>query len=87
MNKVIFLLLPLALAGCGLFGIGGGDKDNSKVESGPSDAIFDTREGPNTKRLVKDSDIGLVGDKANARHTNEDLRGDDSIEEDSGGND
>ena len=85
MKTLTLILAALALGGCGLLGIGGGD-DNSKVESGPEDVVFDTREGPNTKRLVKDMDAGLVGDTANSRHTDEDLRADDTVDDDSGTN-
>ena len=80
----MILILSTAIAGCGLFGgLFGGD-DGSKVEAGPEDVVFDTREGPNTKRLVKDMDKGLVSDQSNARHSNEALRGDDDVDDEDG---
>lgn len=78
--------LPFTASACGMFS-SNTNSDDAKVESGPEDVVFDTREGPNTKRLIKDLPGGLVGDQANARHSGETLQGDDSTgDNQSGGN-
>ena len=53
------------MAGCGWFG---SDKE---------EIFFDDRLGPNTEVQVESLPGGLIGDKTNARHTNEDLRAPD----------
>ena len=64
-TKTVFMALGLAVAGCGWFG---SDKE---------EIFFDDRLGPNTEAQVESLPGGLIGDKTNARHTNEDLRAPD----------
>lgn len=86
-RKLITALFCLSTAACGFFS-GRTDSDDAKVESGPEDVVYDTRVGPNTKRLIRELPEGLVGDHENARHTSETLRGDDSTgNQESGGSD
>ena len=49
---------------------------NKEGRQGPL-AIAEADLGPDTKDLIKELPQGLVGDKINARHTNQDLRGED----------
>ena len=49
---------------------------NKKEREGPL-AVREDQLGPVTKDLVKDLPDGLIGDTANARHTSQDLRGED----------
>ena len=65
MAPTLVLAGGLAVAGCGWFG---SDKE---------EIFFDDRLGPNTEAQVESLPGGLIGDKTNARHTNEDLRAPD----------
>lgn len=47
-----------------------------KERDGPL-AVQEAQLGPVTKDLIKDLPEGLVGDTANARHSNQPLRGED----------
>ncbi|MCH7806136.1 MAG: hypothetical protein IH995_03215 [Proteobacteria bacterium] len=71
MKRALFftglVLSVLLIAGCG----------GTKVEREGPLAISDADLGPETKNLIKELPGGLVGDKDNARHTNETLRGED----------
>ena len=77
-QRALSLTLPLALAlslgACGAFG----GKDAEFVEQGDTDREVDVRTGPETKGLVKRLPAGLIGDKTNARHTYETLKGEDT---------
>ena len=61
------ILSVFLIAGCS------GDKS---TREGPL-AIPEADLGPETKKTVKDLPGGLIGDKQNARYTNENLRGKD----------
>ncbi len=73
MRFLIILVLSFSLSACGIFGIfGGDDKDSDDpIPLGPNNT-------PRTKDQLKRLPDGLIGDQENARHTNEDLKGDDS---------
>ena len=62
------IFLATSLAGCGIFG-GGEDKD---VAAKPPIDL----DRPATKALIKTLPQGLIGDNQNARHTDEELKGD-----------
>lgn len=49
---------------------------SKKEREGPL-AVQEAQLGPVTKDLIKDLPDGLVGDTANARHSNQQLRGED----------
>ena len=71
MKRVLFIsgliLSVFLIAACG---------GNKKEREGPL-AIADADLGPDTKDLIKELPEGLVGDKINARHTSQALRGED----------
>ena len=62
------IFLALTLAGCGIFG---GGKNKEAAAEPPVDS-----NRPATKEIIKSLPKGLIGDNQNARHTNEELKGD-----------
>lgn len=63
------VFLAAILAGCGIFG-GGKSKQGAAAEP-PVDL-----DRPAIKEIIKSLPKGLIGDTQNARHTNEELKGD-----------
>ncbi len=67
MNKSFLIpVIALALSGCGIFG---GGKE--------AEVVFDENVGPDTRALVNSLPKGLIGDKENALHTQDNLRAED----------
>lgn len=64
---LVVALIVLPLSGCGIFG----GKDKAAAARPPADL-----DRPATKDLIRGLPEGLVGDKENARYTNEELKGD-----------
>jgi hypothetical protein len=69
LRLVVALFLAATLAGCGVFGGGKG-----KTEAAARPPVDSNR--PPTKDIIKSLPKGLIGDSQNARHTNEELKGD-----------
>ncbi len=71
MNRATFLIG--LIIGTLIIGACSGSK---KEREGPL-AVQESQLGPVTKELVKGLPKGLIGDTANARHTSQQLRGED----------
>ena len=71
--KRIFTLLVMSFSLLALVACGGAKKEDIE---GPL-AVAEDELGPDTKDVVKDLPRGLVGDKENAKYTNDNLRGED----------
>ena len=65
----VTIFLAATLAGCGIFG--GGKSKQEAAAKPPVDL-----DRPATKEIIKSLPKGLIGDTQNARHTNEELKGD-----------
>lgn len=69
LRPLAIIFLAATLAGCGIFGGG-----KSKQEAAAKPPVDINR--PAIKGIIKSLPKGLIGDTQNARHTNEELKGD-----------
>lgn len=75
-KSILLLSLCIGLSACGAIG----GKDAEFVEQGNKDRDVDVRTGPETGRLIKSLPHTLSGDKKNASHTYETLKGEDNTQ-------